>query len=99
MEKIHQAVTEIWIPQVWQPAARPPARTVTTIPLQPGGLRGKKCVEWNIIVSISQLILNFSADKKCNTAYLYVGLNLKNEAINFGLQEIMICLKLGRKQV
>ena len=23
-------------------AARPPARTVTTIPLQPGGLRGKK---------------------------------------------------------
>ena len=25
-----------------RPAARPPARTVTTIPLQPGGLRGKK---------------------------------------------------------
>ena len=22
--KIHQAVTEIWVPQVWQPAARPP---------------------------------------------------------------------------
>ena len=41
MEKIHQACTEIWVPQVWQPAARPPARTVTTIPLQPGGLRGK----------------------------------------------------------
>ena len=45
-EKIHQAVTEIWVPQVWQPparpTARPPARTVTTIPLQPGGLRGKK---------------------------------------------------------
>ena len=41
MEKIHQAVTEIWVPQVWQPPARPPARTVTTIPLQPGGLRGK----------------------------------------------------------
>ena len=52
-EKIHQAVTEIWVPQVWQPPARPPARppaspparppalTVTTIPLQPGGLRGK----------------------------------------------------------
>ena len=38
-EKIHQAVTEIWVPQVWQP----PARTVTTIPLQPGGLRGKNC--------------------------------------------------------
>ena len=25
-----------------RPATRPPARTVTTIPLQPGGLRGKK---------------------------------------------------------
>ena len=24
-----------------RPTARPPARTVTTIPLQPGGLRGK----------------------------------------------------------
>ena len=23
-EKIHQAVTEIWVPQVWQPPARPP---------------------------------------------------------------------------
>ena len=48
MEKIHQAVTEIWVPQVWQPparpAGRPPARTVTTIPLQPGGLRGNKTV-------------------------------------------------------
>ena len=42
MEKIHQAVTEIWVPQVWQPPGRPAARTVTTIPLQPGGLRGKK---------------------------------------------------------
>ena len=40
-EKIHQAVTEIWVPQVWQPPARPPAWTVTTIPLQLGGLRGK----------------------------------------------------------
>ena len=37
-ENIRQAVTEIWVPQVWQP----PARTVTTIPLQPGGLRDKK---------------------------------------------------------
>ena len=25
-EKIHQAVTEIWVPQVWQPPAQPPAR-------------------------------------------------------------------------
>ena len=27
-----------------RPAARPPARTVTTIPLQPGGLRGKNLI-------------------------------------------------------
>ena len=26
MEKIRLAVTEIWVPQVWQPPARPPAR-------------------------------------------------------------------------
>ena len=26
MEKIRQAVTEIWVPQVWQPPAQPPAR-------------------------------------------------------------------------
>ena len=24
MEKIHQVVTEIWVPQIWQPTARPP---------------------------------------------------------------------------
>ena len=35
-------ITDIWVPQVWQPTARPPARTMTTIPLQPRGLRGKK---------------------------------------------------------
>ena len=45
MEKIHLAVTEIWVPQVWQPPARPPTRTVTTIPLQPGGLRGNESTE------------------------------------------------------
>ena len=26
MEKIRQAVTEIWVPQVWQPSAQPPPR-------------------------------------------------------------------------
>ena len=46
MEKIRQAVTEIWVLQVWQQAARLLARTMTTIPLQPGGLRGKKC--WSL---------------------------------------------------
>ena len=38
MEKIRQAVTEIWVLQVWQPTDCPPARTVTT----PSGWRGKK---------------------------------------------------------
>ena len=42
-----QAVTEIWVPQVWQPPTRPPAWTVTTIPLQPWGLRGKKELKKN----------------------------------------------------
>ena len=41
-----------------RPAARPPARTVTTIPLQPGGLRGKnefrnakrgQLIKWSIM--------------------------------------------------
>ena len=41
-EKIRQVVTEIRVPQVWQPPAHQPARTVMTIPLQPGGLRGRK---------------------------------------------------------
>ena len=51
MEKIHQEVTEIWVPQVWQPPAqpptRPPARTMMTIPLQPRGLRGKNYFAWD----------------------------------------------------
>ena len=46
MEKIRQAVTEIWVPQVWQlpawPLACPPAWTMMTITLQPRGMRGKK---------------------------------------------------------
>ena len=29
MEKIRQAVTEMWVPQVWQPPARPPAHLPT----------------------------------------------------------------------
>ena len=45
MEKIRRAVTDIWVPQVWQPPTRPPARTVTTIPLHPEGLRGKRGYE------------------------------------------------------
>ena len=43
MEKIRQAVTEMWVPQFWQPPAR---QMVATIPLQPGGLRGKKDAKW-----------------------------------------------------
>ena len=58
MEKIHPAVTEIWVPQIWQPPARPPTRTVTTIPLQPGGLRGKKPLQGfhNCIYHIHSLV-------------------------------------------
>ena len=42
MEKIRQAV----MGSASLAAARPPARTVTTIPLQPGGLRGKNLSHW-----------------------------------------------------
>ena len=37
MEKIRQAVTEIWVPQVWQPPAQPPARPPTHLPARPPG--------------------------------------------------------------
>ena len=77
MEKIHQAVTEIWVPQVWQPPAHPPARTVTTIPLQPGGLRGKnwegrqKILDQKIIVN--HLILSRRPVKLPNTSEISLG--------------------------
>ena len=35
MEKIRQAVTEIWVPQVWQPPARPAARKPAHPPARP----------------------------------------------------------------
>ena len=49
MEKIHQAVTEIWIPQVWQPPARPDRDDNT---LQPGGLRGKNDHIFNLHITL-----------------------------------------------
>ena len=41
MEKICQAVTEIWVPQVWQPPARPPEPW--QYPASPKGWEEKKC--------------------------------------------------------
>ena len=52
--KIRQAVTEIWVLQVWQPPARPAARAVTTITLHPGGLRGNKST---LNVNITQCVV------------------------------------------
>ena len=66
MEKIRQAVTEIWVPQVWQPPARPPARTVTTIPLQPEGLRGKNL---NVSRLALQSSLPQSIEARCQVKY------------------------------
>ena len=50
MEKIHQEVTEIWVPQVWQPPARPLDRPPTRppgpwrqYPSSPEGWGVKKC--------------------------------------------------------
>ena len=42
MEKIHQAVTEIWVPQVWQPPARPPGPW-RQYPSSPEGWGVKRC--------------------------------------------------------
>ena len=38
-----------------RPTARPPARTVTTIPLQPGGLRGKKEYRFTRIITANAI--------------------------------------------
>ena len=60
-QQIRWPVTEIWVPQVWQPPVlltdRPPAWTVMTIPLQPGRLRGKKMPSYgyrNPIINLRQ---------------------------------------------
>ena len=71
IEEICQAVTEIWVPQVWQPPARPsagpptrqPARTVTTIPLQPGGLRGKRMTDRHILDNYQPISLLITMSK------------------------------------
>ena len=75
MEKIHQAVTEIWVPQLWQPPARPPARTVTTIPLQPEGLRGKKVwqAERQTVILLKE---NSFENVICKMLAFFSGLNI-----------------------
>ena len=39
-----------------RPTARPPARTVTTIPLQPGGLRGKNISDYEIETQFNYIL-------------------------------------------
>ena len=51
MEKIRQAVTEIWFPQVWQSPVRPTNNT-----LQPGGLRGNKANLRDLIAATGLVI-------------------------------------------
>ena len=55
MEKIRQLVTEIGVPQAWQPSARLPDRLPSRPPARPdrddntppaGGLRGKKWIKY-----------------------------------------------------
>ena len=45
MEKIHQAVTEICIPQIWQPPAHPPGPW-RQYPSSPEGWGVKRCDRW-----------------------------------------------------
>ena len=59
MEKIRQAVTKIWVPQVWQPPARPPGRQAARppgpwrqYPSSPEGWGVKMCwcgFRWDLI--------------------------------------------------
>ena len=77
MEKIRQAVTEMWVPQVWQPpgppADRPPTRTVTTIPLQPEGLRGKNGFGFHYFIYyvIRPISMEFLPGQKLKMAYKF----------------------------
>ena len=55
MEKIRQAVTEIWVPQVWQPPARPPARPPglwRQYPSSPEGWGVKNEMQWKEFVIV-----------------------------------------------
>ena len=58
MEKIRQAVTEIWVPQVWQPPAQRPARTVTTLPSSPEG--------WGVKSELSVKMVYFTRNTFCH---------------------------------
>ena len=61
MEKICQAVTEIWVPQVWQPPAQPPARPPgpwRQYPSSPEGW-GVKSVEHGLIICYLFLLWHF----------------------------------------
>ena len=46
MEKIRQAVTDIWVPQVWQPPARPPGPW-RQYPSSPDGWGVKWVSDWD----------------------------------------------------
>ena len=60
-----------------RPAARPPARTVTTIPLQPGGLRGKKPLPTHTYV-IHIMFHHCEYTRHCNQIWFPSSNNLVN---------------------
>ena len=57
MEKIRQAVTEIWVPQVWQPPARPPGPW-RQYPSSPEGWGVKRCDNENSATKVVWQAIN-----------------------------------------
>ena len=73
-----------------RPAARPPARTVTTIPLQPGGLRGKKCIPYIIGLQTAMHYINCCGHASwqelwcyfCQLNYTFYGMNVWHDGMS-----------------
>ena len=78
MEKIHQAVTEIWVPKVWQPPAHPPGPW-RQYPSSPEGW-GVKTITTplNILSSVSYIL------DKCVVARDYSGVLCQKQVSRAG---------------
>ena len=81
-----------------RPAARPPARTVTTIPLQPGGLRGKKEMDTDsAYLTKSQYMESYWFSNKSNINIIYnisvitITITMTIILVNFGKYAISDC--------
>ena len=75
-----------------RPTARPPARTVTTIPLQPGGLRGKNLEGIYICRADPRLVPSqWETSLQSNAVSHWLGANLESAPSNLSCQS-ELCL-------